>query len=370
MLDRLTKIKLTTCAVITVIPLALMAIFYLRLPATFGIGTYTVNADFVAGGGLYKNANITYRGVAVGRVESVGLNPNGVTAEMRLNSGTPIPSNVTATVKSVSAVGEQYIDLVPPSTPPSVKLPMASPVARQNTQIGQDVADLLRRAETLVNSLGDTRLRELLHETFIAANGSGPELARLIESARLLVDEANTDYPQVSQVIDQAGPFLEAQIRAGADIKSLSDGLARFTSEVHQADPQLRSTLATAPGAIDEANTKFSGLRPSLPALAATLANLGRVGVIYHKSIETLLVVLPALFAAIATAAGGAPQDEGAKLDFKLDLNDPPPCAVGFLPPPLMRTPADETLRELPPDLYCKVAQNDPSTVRGARNYP
>ncbi len=36
----------------------------------------------------HKNANVTYRGVAVGRVESVGLNPNGVTAHMRLNSGT------------------------------------------------------------------------------------------------------------------------------------------------------------------------------------------------------------------------------------------------------------------------------------------
>ncbi len=112
----------------------------------------------------------------------------------------------------------------------------------------------------------------------------------------MLVDEANTNYPQVSQLIDQAGPFLQAQIRAGGDIKSLADGLARFTSEVRRADPQLRNTLATAPGAIDEANTAFSGIRPSFPALAASLANLGRVGVIYNKSIEQLLVVLPALF--------------------------------------------------------------------------
>jgi phospholipid/cholesterol/gamma-HCH transport system substrate-binding protein len=370
MIDRLTKIQLGIFAVITAVTLTIMAIFYLRLPATFGIGTYGVSADFVAGGGLYKNGNVTYRGVAVGRVESVGLSPNGVIAEMRLNSGTPIPSNVTATVKSVSAIGEQYIDLVPPGNPASTKLHNGSRIDRANTRIGQDVADLLKRAETLVNSLGDTRLKELLHETFTAANGSGPQLARLIESARLLVDEANANYPQISQLIDQAGPFLQAQIRAGADIKSLSDGLARFTSEVRQADPQLRSTLETAPGAADEASTAFSGIRPSFPALAASLANLGRVGVIYHKSIEQLLVVLPALFAAITTAAGGTPQDEGAKLDFKLDLNDPPPCAVGFLPPPLMRTPADETVRELPRDMYCKVAQNDPSTVRGARNYP
>lgn len=370
MIDRLAKIQLSIFAVITVITLSVMAIFYLRLPATFGIGTYGVSADFVAGGGLYKNANVTYRGVAVGRVESVGLNPNGVTAHMRLNSGTAIPSNVTATVRSVSAIGEQYIDLVPPENPSSTKLRNGFRIQRQNTRIGQDVADLLRQAETLLGSLGDTRLRELLHEAFIATNGAGPELARLIESARLLVDEANANYPQVSQLIDQAGPFLQAQIRAGGDIKSLADGLALFTWQLRAADPRLRDTLADAPDAIDEANTAFSGIRPSFPALAASLANLGRVGVIYHKSIEQLLVVFPALFAAIITSAGGVPQDEGAKLDFKIDLHDPPPCMTGFLPPPLVRSPADESVREIPRDMYCKTAQNDPSTVRGARNYP
>ncbi len=369
MLDRLTKMQLAIFGVVTVITIAVMAIFYLRLPAALGIGTYRVTADFVAGGGLYKNANVTYRGVAVGRVESVGLNPHGVDATMRLNSGTTVPSNVTASVKSVSAIGEQYIDLVPPTHPAETKLHNGSRIGRDNTVIGIEVATLLHQSETLVNSVADTRLKELLHETFNAFNGSGPELARLIQSARLLVDEANADFPQASQLIDQVGPFLQAQIRSGNDIRSLSDGLARFTSEVRTADPQLRKTLDVVPGTVDQANTAFSGIRPTFPMLAANLANLGRVGVIYHKSIEQLLVVLPALFAAITTAAGGAPQDEGAKLDFKIDI-DPPPCNTGFIPPTLIRTPADETLREIPSDMYCKTAQNDPSTVRGARNYP
>jgi phospholipid/cholesterol/gamma-HCH transport system substrate-binding protein len=369
MLDRLTKAQLAIFGVVTVITVAIMAIFYLRLPASLGIGTYQVTADFVAGGGLYKNANVTYRGVEVGRVDSVGLNPHGVEAVMRLNSGTGVPSNVTATVKSVSAIGEQYIDLVPPEHPAATKLHNGSRIDQDNTRIGLDIATLLHQSETLVSSIADTRLRELLHETFTAFNGSGPELARLIESARLLVDEANATYPQTSQLIDQVGPFLQAQIRGGDDIKSLSDGLARFTSEVRQADPQLRNTLALVPPTVDEANTAFTGIRPTFPMLAANLANLGRVGVIYHKSIEQLLVVLPALFAAIITAANGEPLDEGAKLDFKINI-DPPPCNTGFIPPTLIRTPADETLREIPTDMYCKTAQNDPSTVRGARNYP
>ena len=368
-MDRLTRTQLAIFGVVTVVTVALMAIFYLRLPAAMGVGTYRVTADFEAGGGLYKNANVTYRGVAVGRVESVTLNSHGVDAIMRLNSGTPVPSNVTATVKSVSAIGEQYVDLVPADKVAATKLHNGSRIEQPNTRIGQDVATLLRQSETLVNSVADTRLRELLHETFTAFNGTGPELARLIESSRLLVDEANADFPQTSQLIDQLGPLLQAQIRSGDDIRSLADGLARFTSEVRQADPQLRTLLSIVPPAADEANTAFSGIRPSFPMLAASLANLGRVGVIYHKSIEHLLVVLPALFAAIITSANAYPQDEGAKLDFKINI-DPPPCNVGFIPPPLIRTPADETVRDIPSNMYCKTAQNDPSTVRGARNYP
>ncbi len=275
MIDRLAKIQLSIFAVITVITLSVMAIFYLRLPATFGIGTYGVSADFVAGGGLYKNANVTYRGVAVGRVESVGLNPNGVTAHMRLNSGTAIPSNVTATVRSVSAIGEQYIDLVPPENPSSTKLRNGFRIQRQNTRIGQDVADLLRQAETLLGSLGDTRLRELLHEAFIATNGAGPELARLIESARLLVDEANANYPQVSQLIDQAGPFLQARSApAGTSSHSPMGWRGSPGSSVRQTrgcatrwpTPRMRSTRPTprSPGFV----LRFPRWRPVWPTWA------------------------------------------------------------------------------------------------------
>ncbi|GAA2801721.1 virulence factor Mce family protein [Mycolicibacterium pallens] len=370
MLDRLTKIQLSIFAVVTVLTVTAITLFYLHLPAKLGLGSYRITADFVTGGGLYQNANVTYRGVTVGRVESVQLTGDGVDANMRLNSDVKIPSNVTATVKSVSAVGEQYIDLVPPGEPSKDALKNGSRIGPDRTAVGQDIADLLRDADNLVSSIGNTKLQQLLKETFKAFNGSGPELARLIQSSRQLVDEANANWPQTDQLIDQAGPFLDAQIRSGDNIRELADGLARVTTHVAQADPQLRQTLATVPGAASEVDTAFTGIRPSFPVLAANLANLGRVGVIYHKSIEQALVILPALFAALITVAGGEPLDEGGKLDFKVDLGDPPPCVTGFIPAPFIRSPSDTTVRDLPTDLYCKVPQNDPSAVRGARNYP
>lgn len=72
----------------------------------------------------------------------------------------------------------------------------------------------------------------------------------------------------------------------------------------------------------------------------------------------------------LLTVAGQTPADEGVKADFKLNLGAPPPCLTGFLPPSQLRTPADETIQDIPKDLYCKVPQGDPTAVRGARNYP
>ena len=375
MLTRLTRIQLTIFAIITVLAVSAISAFFLHLPSKMGIGSYKVNAEFATGGGIYPNANVTYRGVTIGRVEGVGLNTDGVVARMRLNSNTAVPDNVTATVKSVSAVGEQYIDLVPPAPGPggqtaAPKLQNGATIGQDRTFVGQDIADMLKQADVLVSSLNDTRVQDLLREAFKAFNGSGPELARMLQSSREIVDAANANAAQTTQLIDQLGPFLNAQVRSADSLRSLADGLARFSTQVNNADPQVRTLLETAPGAADVVNTAFSGIRPNFPMLAANLANLGRIGVIYHKSLEQAYVIFPALIAALNTIAGGAPTDEGAKLDFKVDLGDPPTCNVGFLPATQIRTPADETLRDLPTDLYCKAAQNDPTAVRGARNYP
>ena len=173
-----------------------------------------------------------------------------------------------------------------------------STIGQDRTFVGQDIAGLLQQADQLVSSINNTRLKDLLRETFNAFNGSGPELSRLIQSSRLIVDEANANAGQTTQLIDQAGPFLESQVRSGDDIKALADGLARFTGELNNADPQVRTLLQTAPGAADQINTAFTGIRPNFPMLAANLSNLGRIGVIYHKSIEQAFVIFPALLAA------------------------------------------------------------------------
>jgi len=66
--------------------------------------------------------------------------------------------------------------------------------------------------------------------------------------------------------------------------------------------------LQTVPGAAAAADTTFAGIRPTFPVLAANLANFGRIGVIYRKSLEQSLVIFPALMAALLTVGGGPPR--------------------------------------------------------------
>ena len=130
MLTRFVRNQLIIFTIASVVGIAVMVMVYMQAPTLLGIGRITVKLELPRTGGLYQFSNVTYRGVTVGRVESVGLTNDGIVAHMRLNSGTPVPDNVTATVKSVSAVGEQYIDLVPPENPSSEKLPTARTSAR------------------------------------------------------------------------------------------------------------------------------------------------------------------------------------------------------------------------------------------------
>jgi len=73
---------------------------------------------------------------------------------------------------------------------------------------------------------------------------------------------------------------------------------------------------------------------------------------------------------ALITAAGDGPPEDGAVVDFHLQLHDPPPCLAGFVPPEQWRSPADTSMVDTPGDVFCQLPQDFPNAVRGARNLP
>src|SRR6478735_7209484 len=85
----------------------------LRLPRTVWIQLAILAAVTVIAGGVYPTSVVTYRGSEVGRVTSVDVTRDGVRAVLKLDSSTKIPSDVHAEVHSRSAIGEQFVQLIP-----------------------------------------------------------------------------------------------------------------------------------------------------------------------------------------------------------------------------------------------------------------
>ncbi|MFD4469547.1 MCE family protein [Rhodococcus sp. NPDC058505] len=369
MLTKFVRVQLVIFSILTVIGLAVMATQYVRLPALFGIGQYRVTVQLSSTGGLYEHANVAFRGTNVGKVESVTLTDSGVDATLSIGSGFDIPADVDAAVKSVSAIGEQYVDLISRSDgEPYLVDGDVIPVDRTSTP--QDVGDMLDQADSLVKSISNTQLRLVVDESFKAFNGAGPDLQRLIDSARLFVQEANANVDATKTLIDQAGALLDTQVVTSDAIRSWTRDLVTFSNQLRASDPQIRGLLEKGPGAAAEATELFQELQPTLPLLLANLVSVGEVGAIYNKSIEQVLVIYPPLVAGLMTAAFKGPIDEGALVNFHLQVNDPPPCTTGFLPPEQRRSGDEVSTPDTPPNLFCNVAPDDPSAVRGARNYP
>ncbi len=369
MLSRFVRIQLIIFSILTVIGLVVMATRYVGLPALVGIGRYGVTVQLPTTGGLYPHANVTYRGTTVGEVTTVALTPDGVDANLSIESGYSIPEDVDAQVKSVSAVGEQYVDLIPRSAD-GLDLEDGDVIPVDHTSVPQDVGPMLDQADVLLKSISDTRLQTVVDESFKAFNGTGPDLQKFIDSTRLFVQEANANSEQTKILLDQAGPLLDGQVASSDAIRSWTRDLATFTDQLRASDPNLRAVIEKGPSAAQEANTLFQNLEPTLPILVANLVSVGQVGVIYHAGIEQILVLYPPITAALMTAAGSGPPDEGAIVDFQLEVNDPPACTTGFLPPDQRRDPNEVSTPDTPPDLFCKVAQNDSTAVRGSRNLP
>ncbi len=115
MLTRATKIQLVVFAVIAVLVVGYTGYHYANLGRLLGVrGYYTVQLELANAGGIFPQADVTYRGVSVGRVGALRLTPTGVEAELNIsNSAPPIPADLSASVADLSAVGEQYVNLRP-----------------------------------------------------------------------------------------------------------------------------------------------------------------------------------------------------------------------------------------------------------------
>jgi phospholipid/cholesterol/gamma-HCH transport system substrate-binding protein len=374
-LHRAIKIQLAIFTIIAAIAMSLMSLHFMKLPAQwFGVGRYTVKMELPQTGGLYSSSNVTYRGTEVGRVESVHLTNAGVEAVLSLKSGIDIPSDLIAQVHSQSAIGEQYVDLRPRNgTSPPLKNGDVIPLA--DTTVPPDINAVLAAANAGLQAVPQDNLKTVIDESYTAVGGLGPELTRIVNGSIDLSIEARKNLDPLVALIDQSQPVLNSQTNTSDSIQAWASHLATVTTELQTHDQAVAGSITNGGPAAGEARQLIERLQPTLPILLTNLVSIGQVALTYQNDIEQLLVLLPESIAAESAgivANANTKQDyRGQYLSFNLNLNLPPPCTTGFLPAQQQRIPTFEDYPNRPAgDLYCRVPQDSPMNVRGAREAP
>ena len=374
---RLTRKILIQLVIVAVIALAaggVMGVGYMGLPAMlFGIGRYSVTVELPEAGGLYRTGNVTYRGTEVGRVESVHLTDSGVEATLSLNSKYKIPSDLDAQVHSQSAVGEQYVTLLPRNDA-SRPLREGDVIPRNRTSVPPDINSLLDAANRGLQAIPQDNLKTMIDEADIAIGGLGPEISRIVQGSTALALDARAHLDALTTVIDQSGPLMDSQSQTADSVRGWAAHLATISGELQSHNSAVAGVLDHAPSAISEARQLVERLQPTLPILLADLVSLGHVALTYQSSLEQLLVLLPqgiALMQGITVANNNNAGHPAVYLDFNLNINLAHSCTTGFLPAQQIRPPSfEDAPNRVQADLYCRVPQDSRNDVRGGRNYP
>ncbi|WP_370182381.1 MCE family protein [Rhodococcus wratislaviensis] len=371
MRSKLVRFQLIVFSVVAVLAVGNAAVNYLGLKRVTGIGMYTITAEFDRAGGLYVNSLVTYRGVGV--VKSIDVRPDRAAAELQLDSDFAVPANSQAFVRSVSAIGEQYLDIVPASSEGPF-LEDGDVITEQNTEIPVPASEVVDKVNVLLSELPKDDLRVTVDEAYTAFNGAGPALSRLIDSSRPLIELAQAKIGSTRTLLDDAEPVLEAGADSRADIASFSRDLSSFSEQLVMSDAQVRGVLDNGSQFFDTVSGTLDDVRPTVPLLLANLQTVGEVARVNIPGIQQILVIYPAVSASINYMHRGVQTDDrvygqGA-LDVKLGNSaNPLPCTEGYQETQ-RRDPSDVSSAPAPENSYCKLPQADPRVARGARNIP
>jgi phospholipid/cholesterol/gamma-HCH transport system substrate-binding protein len=365
MIRRSTKIQLVAFLVLTVLGCGFVGARYVGLGnALLGNG-YVVTADFADSGGIFTNAEVTYRGVTVGRVSALRLSPTGVRVDLRLDDGRAIPADTKAVVEDRSAVGEQYVDLQP-NTAGGPFLQQGSTIPRSQTSIPLPTQTLLLNLDRLVRSVDRHDLSVVIDQLGKAFAGSGRDLQRIVDSGDALTRAATDALPETIRLIDDGRTVLGTQEASGSAIKSFSGDLRRLSATLRGSDGDLRKILDNGVIASQQLDTLLRTNRASITALLANLLTTGQVTVARLDGLQQVLITYPAVLQGGYTVVPG---DGTSHFGLVTNANDPPPCTTGY-GGTNRRSPAETSDVPANTDARCAEPRGSATDVRGAQNSP
>ncbi len=365
MLTRRIRAQVVAFVVVAAAAVTFVGANYAGLPRLVGDGGDVVRLQLSQGGGLFDGSEVTYRGVAVGRVGALRLTDDGMEADLVLDDDAPpIPVNSRAVVANRSAVGEQYVDLQP-RTDAGPYLEEGAVIPRESTETPLPVHRLLANLSELTGSVPTGSMRVVVDELYTALHGTGDDLQLLLDTATGFTRTAAEHLPQTTDLIDDGATVLRTQAESARAWRSFGRDAKLFAAELADSDGDLRQLIGTAPRAATEISGLLADTDPGLSVLMANLLTTSRMFASRTDGLEHLLVYTPKAVASTSAAV----TSDGTKLSQALTFFDPAPCTRGYGG---TERRDGESTGDAPfnTDAACTLPRGHAGSVRGSQNTP
>ncbi|HEX2298598.1 MAG TPA: MCE family protein, partial [Pseudonocardiaceae bacterium] len=243
MIGRRVWLQLLAFVLVTLLGVGYVSVRYLGAGSLLGPDRYSVILQLRESGGIFTGADVTYRGVSVGRVGPLRLTAEGVEAQLDIDGAAPpIPADLDASVSNLSAIGEQFVDLRPVRADgPTLRAGSVIPASRVSTPL--PVEDLVLHVDTLVRSVPLDSLRVVVDELGTGLGGIGPQLQTLLDTSDAFTRDALASLPQTLTLIRDGRQVLQTQNEQAGAITSFSRDLALLAAQLRASDPDLRRLI-------------------------------------------------------------------------------------------------------------------------------
>ncbi|MGH3764892.1 MAG: MlaD family protein [Pseudonocardiaceae bacterium] len=367
MISRTVRLQLLAFVIVTVLGVGYVGVRYLGAGALLGRGAYPVTLQLTDSGGIFTRADVTYRGVSVGRVGPLRLTSQGVDAQLEIKpDAPPIPADLDAVVGNLSVIGEQFVDLRPRRADgPMLRAGSVIPAARTSTPVA--IGDLIANLDTFIASVPLNSLRTVVNELGTGFTGTGTDLQTLLNSTDAITRDAIAALPQTVTLIRDGRVVLQTQNESSSAIVSFSHDLALLAAQLRSSDPDIRRLIRTAPQFADQTSGLLRDSGSQIGQLLADLLTVSRVTLPRQAALRHLLSVYPVVTG--STDSSTVPNDGFAHLGLALNFFDPYACVRGYQGT-IRRPGTDTTPIPVNIDAFCAEPPGSPTDVRGAQNIP
>lgn len=366
MISRTTWIKLAGFALVALVGVLYVGFRYAGFENLLGSSTYPVRVQMTDPGGIFTDADVTYRGVSVGSVGPLRLSGDGVEATLDIDEDAPpIPADTDVVVRNLSAIGEQFVDIVP-RTDGGPFLEAGSVVPVDRVRIPVPVERLIGSVDALAASVPQDSLRTVVDELGVAFDGTAQPLAKILDTTDTFTTAAREALPQTLTLLRDGRTVLSTQNEVAGQFADISRDLKLVGEQLEESDPDIRRLFETGPAAGYELSKLLRDSGDDLGRLISNLLTISRVAEPRQENLRQILATYPGMASGIPTLAPG---DGTAHLGVVLNVNDPPSCTAGY-EGTVHRPGTDVENTPVNKKAYCAEPPGSPTTVRGAQNVP